>query len=266
MFLSIPGGVLADRVSKQKLQLTMQTASVVLTVALAWFVFAETVLWTLFAAQLGIGIANALNAPAFQSSMPLLVHRQDLPGRHQPQLGDDQRHPRGRPDPRRNPGHRRPDRLADLPRQRGDLPVLHRRAADRADARRPQREHGEGLAQPAHGRQHRQAPRGAQAAAHRDVPVLAVQPRLHRAVPLGRPTEPRHLTGEHHLPMAVRGVGRGRVLRCDLGRHVPVAGRPQGADRARLHRLRYRARRVLAAPRIRRSRSRSGSSSGSSTS
>jgi MFS family permease len=80
LILSIPGGVLADRVSKQKLQLTMQSASVVLTVALAWFVFAETALWTLFAAQLGIGIANALNAPAFQSSMPLLVHRQDLPG------------------------------------------------------------------------------------------------------------------------------------------------------------------------------------------
>jgi MFS family permease len=80
LLLSIPGGVLADRVSKQKLQLTMQSASVVLTIALAYFVYAETELWTLFAAQLGIGIANALNAPAFQSSMPLLVHRQDLPG------------------------------------------------------------------------------------------------------------------------------------------------------------------------------------------
>ncbi|HYN33957.1 MAG TPA: MFS transporter, partial [Ilumatobacteraceae bacterium] len=80
LVLSIPGGVLADRVSKQKLQLTMQSASVALTIALAYFVYAETALWTLFAAQLGIGIANALNAPAFQSSMPLLVHRQDLPG------------------------------------------------------------------------------------------------------------------------------------------------------------------------------------------
>jgi MFS family permease len=80
LILSIPGGVLADRVSKQKLQLTMQSASVALTIALAYFVYAETELWTLFAAQLGIGIANALNAPAFQSSMPLLVHRQDLPG------------------------------------------------------------------------------------------------------------------------------------------------------------------------------------------
>jgi MFS family permease len=80
LVLSIPAGVLADRVSKQKLQLTAQTASVVLTIAIAWFVAQESALWTIFAAQLGIGIANAFNAPAFQASMPLLVHRQDLPG------------------------------------------------------------------------------------------------------------------------------------------------------------------------------------------
>ena len=80
LILSIPGGVLADRVSKQKLQLTMQSASVVLTIAIAYFVSGDHALWTIFAAQFGIGVANALNAPAFQSSMPLLVHRQDLPG------------------------------------------------------------------------------------------------------------------------------------------------------------------------------------------
>lgn len=80
LLLSIPGGVLADRVSKHKLQLTMQTASVVLTIALAFFIANHSPLWTLFGAQLLIGVANALNAPAFQSSMPLLVHRQDLPG------------------------------------------------------------------------------------------------------------------------------------------------------------------------------------------
>jgi MFS family permease len=80
LVLSIPGGVLADRVSKQKLQLIMQSASVVLTILIAYFVAGGFALWTIFAAQLGIGIANALNAPAFQASMPLLVHRQDLPG------------------------------------------------------------------------------------------------------------------------------------------------------------------------------------------
>jgi len=80
LLLSIPAGVVADRVSKQKLQLSMQTISVALTLAIAWFVAQESALWTIFLAQFGIGIANAFNAPAFQSTMPLLVHRQDLPG------------------------------------------------------------------------------------------------------------------------------------------------------------------------------------------
>ena len=80
LVLSIPAGVLADKVSKQKLQLWMQTVSILLTITLAFLVAGEVMLWTIFAAQLGIGIANALNAPAFQSTMPLLVDRQDLPG------------------------------------------------------------------------------------------------------------------------------------------------------------------------------------------
>jgi MFS family permease len=80
LVLSIPAGVLADRVSKQKLQLAMQSASVVFVLLLAFFVAGGAPLWTLFACQLGVGIANALNNPAFQASMPLLVHRQDLPG------------------------------------------------------------------------------------------------------------------------------------------------------------------------------------------
>jgi Na+/melibiose symporter-like transporter len=50
LVLSIPGGVLADRVSKQKLQLTMQSASVALTIAIAFFVATESALWTIFVA------------------------------------------------------------------------------------------------------------------------------------------------------------------------------------------------------------------------
>ena len=80
LILSIPAGVLADKVSKQKLQLTMQSISAVLTLCLAFFVAQDAALAAIFGTQLAIGIANALNAPAFQASMPLLVHRQDLPG------------------------------------------------------------------------------------------------------------------------------------------------------------------------------------------
>lgn len=80
LLLSIPAGVLADKVSKQKLQLTMQSISAIFTLGLAFFVARDAALWAIFGTQFVIGVANALNAPAFQASMPLLVHRQDLPG------------------------------------------------------------------------------------------------------------------------------------------------------------------------------------------
>ena len=80
LVLSIPAGVLADKVSKQKLQLAMQSISAALTLCLAFLVAQNAALVAIFGIQLAIGIANALNAPAFQASMPLLVHRQDLPG------------------------------------------------------------------------------------------------------------------------------------------------------------------------------------------
>ena len=80
LLLSIPGGILADKLSKQKLMIVMQTLSLIFAIGTAWFVSQDSAIWTILLMQLGIGVANALNAPAFQSSMPLLVHRQDLSG------------------------------------------------------------------------------------------------------------------------------------------------------------------------------------------
>ncbi len=80
LFLSIPAGALADKVSKQKLMLWAQSISAVLTLGTAYFVARDANLVWIFLVQAGIGSANALNAPAFQASMPLLVHRSDLPG------------------------------------------------------------------------------------------------------------------------------------------------------------------------------------------
>ena len=80
LLFSIPAGALADKVSKQRLMLAMQTASAILTLGTAWFVANDSSIWLIFAVQAGIGTANALNAPAFQASMPMLVHRSDLPG------------------------------------------------------------------------------------------------------------------------------------------------------------------------------------------
>jgi MFS family permease len=50
------------------------------SVLLAFFVAGDAAIAVIFVAQLGVGIGNALNAPAFQASIPLLVRREDLPG------------------------------------------------------------------------------------------------------------------------------------------------------------------------------------------
>ena len=60
--------------------LWMQSISALLTLGTAYFVASDASLVWIFIVQAGIGSANALNAPAFQASMPLLVHRSDLPG------------------------------------------------------------------------------------------------------------------------------------------------------------------------------------------
>jgi MFS family permease len=80
LVLSIPAGMLADKVPRKPFLISMQALQGVLTVVLALLVARDAQLWTLFAVQLGIGIGNALNAPAFQASVPLLVDRRDLAG------------------------------------------------------------------------------------------------------------------------------------------------------------------------------------------
>ena len=80
LLLSIPAGVLADRLPRRAYLISMQLVQMVFSVALAALVAGDFALWTLFAVSLVIGIANALNAPAFQASVPLLVHRADLAG------------------------------------------------------------------------------------------------------------------------------------------------------------------------------------------
>lgn len=80
LLLSIPGGILADKVPRKPLLISMQAIQMVFTVVIAILVANDAALWTLFVVQLLIGIGNALNAPAFQASVPLMVARQDLAG------------------------------------------------------------------------------------------------------------------------------------------------------------------------------------------
>lgn len=80
LLLAIPGGVLADKFPRKPWLISMQSAQLVFSVVLAGFVAWNSAIWMIFAAQLAIGIANALNAPAFQASIPMLVPREHLGG------------------------------------------------------------------------------------------------------------------------------------------------------------------------------------------
>ena len=80
LFGSIPAGVLADRVNRTALVLTMQATMMFLSIVLGLLAGFHAPLWTIFAVQLAMGIANTTQAPAFNASLPTLVPRADLPG------------------------------------------------------------------------------------------------------------------------------------------------------------------------------------------
>ncbi|MGD9701474.1 MAG: MFS transporter [Acidimicrobiia bacterium] len=80
LVLSIPGGILANRFPRRPWLITMQGAQLVFSLVLAALVARDAPIAALFGINLLVGIANALNAPAFQASIPLLVDRRDLPG------------------------------------------------------------------------------------------------------------------------------------------------------------------------------------------
>ena len=80
LLLSLPAGVLADRLDRRLFVASMQTMMMVASIAIAVLIIADAPLWTLFAAQFMVGVANALNAPALSASLPMMVDRQDVPG------------------------------------------------------------------------------------------------------------------------------------------------------------------------------------------
>ena len=80
LVLAIPGGVIADRFDRRKWLISMQSVQLVFSAALAPLAAHNSAIWALFIVQLGVGIGNALNAPAWAAALPTLVNRQDLPG------------------------------------------------------------------------------------------------------------------------------------------------------------------------------------------
>jgi MFS family permease len=80
LVLSIPAGVIADRFDRRKWLICTQ----VIQMSFAFLLFPLTAndshIALIFFAQLGVGIGNALNAPAWSASLPSLVPPEDLPG------------------------------------------------------------------------------------------------------------------------------------------------------------------------------------------
>ena len=80
LLLAIPGGIIAGRYNLQRYLLAMQWVQLVFSLVLAAIVSVDGPIWALFLAQTAIGVGNALNAPAYQASVPMRVDRRDLAG------------------------------------------------------------------------------------------------------------------------------------------------------------------------------------------
>lgn len=80
LLLSIPGGVLADRVNRKKFLVAMQSLQLCSSLLLAAFTANDATIVLLFIAQLGVGIGNALQIPAWSAMLVSLVPPRDLGG------------------------------------------------------------------------------------------------------------------------------------------------------------------------------------------
>lgn len=79
LFLSLFGGVLADRVERRKLMIITQTGMMALAFLLAALTFLHVVtVWHIMVIAFLNGVVNAFNAPVRQSIVADLVPRQDL--------------------------------------------------------------------------------------------------------------------------------------------------------------------------------------------
>ena len=80
LILSVPAGVLADRFDRRRWLVFAQVIQMTGSVLLGVFTIADAPVFTLFLAQMTVGIGNAFNAPAFSAVLPSLVGPEDLGG------------------------------------------------------------------------------------------------------------------------------------------------------------------------------------------
>lgn len=80
LVLSIPAGVLADKFDRRKWLISTQVIQLTFSVLLGVCAAIDSPVLFLFLMQLGVGIGNALNAPAWSAVLPMLVPPEDIPG------------------------------------------------------------------------------------------------------------------------------------------------------------------------------------------
>ncbi len=80
LLLSIPAGVLADRFDRRRWLISMQVTQLLFSCALAILALGTPSFWMLFVAALGVGVGNALNAPAWSAILPSMVRPEDIGG------------------------------------------------------------------------------------------------------------------------------------------------------------------------------------------
>ncbi len=80
VFLTAPlGGITADRVNRQRLVITTQTASMILAAILAWLTLSGRVqVWHIFVLAALLGIVNAFDIPGRQAFLVDMVGKEDL--------------------------------------------------------------------------------------------------------------------------------------------------------------------------------------------
>ncbi len=269
LVLSIPAGVLAERFRRRPYLIATQLDAARGSVALAVLVAADAAVWTLLAASLVVGIGNALNAPAFQASVPLLVRRPDLAGAIS--LNSVMINASRVIGPaiaavlalvRRDDG-------AAVPRQRRDLPVPDRRDPRRAHPRRPRAAHRARLATPPD--RHATSPASGPVLGRCLVTMCVFSVVCLSYVglfPSVAAPQLRHRRRRRRLQAAVHDVGLRRLPRRARRRHGARPLRPAPAGRRRPAAVRRLPRRVRRRPhrRSRRSPSRSCSASPTSSS
>jgi MFS family permease len=79
LFLSLPAGVLADRIKKRKFLIFTQAGAMVLALILSFLAFTGLVkVWHVMLLALGLGLVNAFDAPTRQAFVKEMVGKEDL--------------------------------------------------------------------------------------------------------------------------------------------------------------------------------------------